>query len=88
MIVESEPEIPEVPEIKNGIIKEDDGTLAYYINGQKQSNKGLILVDGHLYYVNSSGKVVTGSYWVTKYNEYPEYEGRQNFDEEGRLIVQ
>ena len=88
MIIPEEPEVPEEPEIKNGIVQEEDGTLAYYINDQKQTNKGLILIDGYFYYVNSSGTVVTGSYWVSKYNEYPEYEGRQNFDEDGRMILQ
>ena len=48
---------------KNGIV---DGI--YYRDG-KPYYAGLIEIDGSMYYINSSYKVVTGTYYVTKTNE-------------------
>ena len=42
---------------KNGIVKDDDGVLRYYVNG-KVTYVGLIEIDGDFYYVRSSGEVV------------------------------
>jgi len=80
----TEPE-PE-PEVKNGIYTEGDGTLVYYVNGVKQYSKGLIDIDGDLYYISSSGKVCTGKVWVTNDNGRG-YTGWQNFDETGKMII-
>ena len=71
--------------IPNGIVREDDGTLAYYITGVKQYGKGLIQIECYLYYVSSSGKVTTGRTWITNDNGLG-YKGWHEFDENGRLI--
>ena len=42
---------------KNGIVKDDDGVLRYYVNG-KVTYVGLIEIDGDFYYVRSNGEVV------------------------------
>ena len=42
---------------KNGIVKDEDGVLRYYVNG-KVTYVGLIEIDGDFYYVRSSGEVV------------------------------
>ena len=50
---------------KNGIVKDDDGVLRYYVNG-KVTYVGLIEINGDFYYVRSSGEVVTNCvYWIT-----------------------
>ena len=52
---------------KNGIIAED-GSLYYYVGGQR-TYAGLIELDGDYYYVRTSGEVVHGrNYWTTKTN--------------------
>ena len=57
--------MPSAP--KNGIV-EEDGSLYYYIDGNR-TYAGLIEIDGSYYYVKTSGEVVHGrSYWITKTN--------------------
>ncbi len=52
---------------KNGIV-EEDGSLWYYVGGER-SYAGLVQIDGRYYYVKTSGEVVRGkSYWITKTN--------------------
>ena len=69
---------------KTGIYTED-GVMYYYEQGVK-TYAGLIEIDGYYYYVNSSCKVVTGRYYITKNNGLP-YHGYQEFDDQGRLIA-
>ena len=69
---------------KNGIVKDDDGVLRYYVNG-KVTYVGLIEIDGDFYYVRSSGEVVTDCvYWITWTHGLKEA-GYYTFDENGRL---
>ena len=69
---------------KNGIVKDDDGVLRYYVNG-KVTYVGLIEIDGDFYYVRSSGEVVTKCvYWITWTHGLKEA-GYYTFDENGRL---
>ena len=75
-----------IPMLKTGFYTED-GIIYYYVNGVKQNNLGLVNIDGDLYYINSSSKVVTGRYWVTKDNDLG-YIGWQEFDENGKMIIQ
>ena len=49
--------VPETePTVKNGIYQED-GIYVYYVDGVKQTNLGLIQIDGAYYYVCYSGKL-------------------------------
>lgn len=69
---------------KNGIVKDDDGVLRYYVNG-KVTYVGLIEIDGDFYYVHSSGEVVTNCvYWITWTHGLKEA-GYYTFDENGKL---
>ena len=70
---------------KNGIVKDDDGVLRYYVNG-KVTYVGLIEIDGDFYYVRSNGEVVTDCvYWITWTHGLKEA-GYYTFDENGKLI--
>lgn len=69
---------------KNGIVKDDDGVLRYYVNG-KVTYVGLIEIDGDFYYVRSSGEVVTNCvYWITWTHGLKDA-GYYTFDENGKL---
>jgi len=69
---------------KNGIVKDDDGVLRYYVNG-KVTYIGLIEIDGDFYYVRSNGEVVTDCvYWITWTHGLKEA-GYYTFDENGKL---
>ena len=69
---------------KNGIVKDDDGVLRYYVNG-KVTYVGLIEIDGDFYYVRSNGEVVTDCvYWITWTHVLKEA-GYYTFDENGKL---
>ena len=69
---------------KNGIVKDDDGVLRYYVNG-KVTYVSLIEIDGDFYYVRSSGEVVTNCvYWITWTHGLKEA-GYYTFDENGKL---
>ena len=69
---------------KNGIVKDEDGVLRYYVNG-KVTYVGLIEIEGDFYYVRSSGEVVTNCvYWITWTHGLKEA-GYYTFDESGKL---
>ena len=69
---------------KNGIVKDDDGVLRYYVNG-KVTYVGLIEIDGDFYYVRSNGEVVANCvYWITWTHGLKEA-GYYTFDENGKL---
>ena len=69
---------------KNGIVKDDDGVLRYYVNG-KVTYVGLTEIDGDFYYVRSNGEVVTDCvYWITWTHGLKEA-GYYTFDENGKL---
>ena len=69
---------------KNGIVKDDDGVLRYYVNG-KVTYVGLIEIDGDFYYVRSNGEVVTDCvYWITWTHGLKEA-GYYTFDKNGKL---
>ena len=69
---------------KNGIVKDDDGVLRYYVNG-KVTYVGLIEIYGDFYYVRSNGEVVTDCvYWITWTHGLKEA-GYYTFDENGKL---
>ena len=65
---EPDPEQPEIPEVKNGIVSEG-GKLWWYVDGVK-TYAGLMLIDGDYYYARSSGEILTNcTYWITKTND-------------------
>ena len=69
---------------KNGIVRDDDGVLRYYVYGQV-TYVGLIEIDGDFYYVRSNGEVVTNCvYWITWTHGLIEA-GYYTFDENGKL---
>ena len=73
-----------IPEAKNGLVKEN-GDLYYYVDGVR-NHAGLILVDGaYYYYINSSGKAVTGEYYVSNTNGLMD-KGWYEFDKDGKMI--
>lgn len=81
------PTDPEEPEVKNGIVSENE-SLYYYVNGTL-TGAGLILIDGNYYYVKTStGEVVHGrDYWITATNSLLTA-GLYTFDETGKLIME
>ena len=69
---------------KNGIVRDGDGVLRYYVYG-KVTYVGLIEIDGDFYYVRSNGEVVTDCvYWITWTHGLKEA-GYYTFDENGKL---
>lgn len=70
---------------KNGIVKDDDGVLRYYVNG-KVTYVGLIEIDGEFYYVRSSGEVVAGCVYYITWTHGLKDPGYYTFDENGKLI--
>jgi hypothetical protein len=85
-----EPDQPENPEVKDGIVEENGG-LYFYQNGKLANCAGLVkLVDeqGNTFYiyVRTSGKLATGKYWPTNTNDLlpiREYD----FGTDGRLYL-
>ena len=70
---------------RNGLHWDEDGELRYYVNGYV-TEVGLIYVDGHYYYVRSSGTAVRNrDYWPT-YNNGLLPSQTYTFNEYGWLI--
>lgn len=86
ILPETEPEEPEDPEVKNGIVDED-GSLYYYVDGVR-TGAGLIQIGDDYYYVRTStGEVVHGrTYWITVTNGLPVEAGQYQFAEDGKMI--
>ena len=63
-----EPEQPEEPTVKEGVVSEG-GKLWWYVDGVKTYG-GLMFIDGAYYYARSSGEILTNTkYWITKTND-------------------
>lgn len=71
---------------KNGIVSED-GSLYYYVKGERVG-VGLIKIDNDYYYVRTSnGEIIHGrSYWVTATNDLLPA-GQYQFADDGKMIV-
>ena len=83
VVPEQKPEDPSKP--LNGIVKVDDDTWYYYVDGVK-TYAGLIIIDGYYYYVDSKCMVKHDcSYWISKNNGYMK-NGSYTFDAEGRIV--
>jgi glucan-binding YG repeat protein len=74
--------------IKNGAV-EEGGELYFYQNNHMMCGAGLIEYKGAIYYVRSSGKVATGTYYITNTNGMEGFEENDKllFGEDGKLIV-
>ena len=70
---------------KNGIVKDKDGVLRYYVNG-KVTYVGLIEIDGDFYYVRSSGEVVTDCVYYISWTHGLKPQGSYRFAADGKLI--
>lgn len=74
-------------EVLNGIVKEEDGTWYYYVDGVK-TYAGLIEIDGDFYYVNSSCRVIHDqTYAISKTNGLMP-QGYYEFDSEGKMVTE
>ncbi len=79
---------PVVPEVKNGLVVDEDGAIRYYENGVA-TYAGLVQdSEGNYYYINSSKKAVTNrSYTISASNAnglLPA--GTYNFGSDGKMI--
>lgn len=75
---------PDEPDVKNGIVEEND-SLYYYVDGVL-NYAGLIEIDGGYYYVKSNCEVVHGrSYWITKTNGLMP-EKSYTFADDGKMV--
>ena len=69
----------------HGFVEKEDG-IYVYVNGKPGSaNPGLAFIDGYYYFINTSGKCVTGTYYAWATNcDLPI--GTYEFDEQGRML--
>lgn len=73
-------------QFQNGINKDVDGVLYYYIDGIKV-HMGMFELDGNYYYAKSNGALIVGrSYYCTRNNGLKK-EGTYNFDQDGKMIL-
>ena len=69
--------------MKNGIV---DGN--YYIDGVKQTNIGLVKVEGAYYYVKGNGNLAIGRYYINEAKSNGlGFVGYYDFAEDGKLIM-
>ena len=70
---------------QNGIQKDENGILCYYIDGIK-AHVGMIQIGDDYYYTKSNGQLITGrSYYCSRTNGLKP-EGTYEFDEDGKMI--
>ena len=69
---------------KNGIVKDDDGVLRYYVNDEP-TYAGLIQIDGDYYYVNSKCEVVHDCDYYITWTHDLKPQGKYHFDADGKL---
>ena len=50
---------------KEGFHVDNKGVLRYYVGGKVQYGLGLVHIDGYYYYINNSGVVATGEYYLS-----------------------
>lgn len=88
MVINDDPATP-----KNGLVKESDGTISYYVDGVR-THAGLINVDGSYYYIKSNGTAVKSNaegetirYYVSNPNDTGMAKDWYYFDFNGKMIV-
>ena len=69
---------------KNGIVKDDDGVLRYYVNGER-TYAGLIQIGDDYYYVNSKCEVVHDCDYYITWTHDLKPQGKYHFDADGKL---
>ena len=75
-----------LPDVNKNGIYEEDGSLYYYVKGERYY-AGLIEIDGSYYYVKTSGEVIHGKkYWISKTNGLMK-EGSYTFADDGKMIL-
>ncbi len=83
-----EPERPDEPTVKNGLVKDEDGEIRYYVDGVAQYAGVVQDSEGNLYYINSTKKAVKSCKYgisAAKTNGLIEA-GIYEFDAEGKMI--
>jgi hypothetical protein len=79
--------ISDIPEIKQGLVKDSDGKIRYYIDGVAQYAGVVLGDDGYYYYIGGNKEAkVNCSYAISKTNGLLPV-GVYEFDAEGRLIT-
>ena len=78
----------EEPEVKNGLVKDEDGEIRYYNNGEAIYAGVVQDTEGNLYYINSSLKAVKNcTYTIYSHMTNGLIEaGTYTFDVEGKLV--
>ena len=72
--------------IKNGLVQEDDG-LYWYVDGAK-AHAGLIEIDGDYYYIDKTGKAVTGTKTIkADWTNGLKPAGTYEFGPDGKMII-
>ena len=85
VIPDEEPDVPVEPEVKNGIVKDEDGVIRYYVDGVI-SYGGLVYQDGYYYYICSGKFAITNrTYYISTTNGLLPM-GYYEFDAEGRMV--
>lgn len=82
-------EVPVDPDVKNGVVKDDDGNIRYYVNGVA-TRAGLVQdAEGNYYYINSTLKAVKNCTYAfsTAMGNGLLPGGTYQFDAEGKLIL-
>jgi len=80
-----QPDVPVVPEVKNGVCADENGKLWYYVNDVKTYG-GLMLIDGDYYYARTSGEIVVNkTYWISKTNDLLPATG-YTFGADGKMV--
>ena len=76
------------PVVDGFVVDEETKEIYYYEDNHLMCGAGLIEIDGDYYYVRSSGKVVTGYFYITKTNGIEGFASGDKcyFDESGKLV--
>ena len=84
-----EPDEPDVPAVKNGLIHDEDGAIRYYVDGVA-TYAGLVQDgEGNYYYISSSKKAVTNCVYGVSASRSNGLlpAGTYEFGADGKMIV-
>ena len=83
------PDEPDVPEVKNGLVFEENGDIRYYVDGVAQK-AGLVQdAEGNYYFINSTYKAVKNCTYEfsTKNGNGLLPGGKYTFGADGKMIL-